>query len=35
VRLYNENVGPLSFYHVTNENYWNWVATPMPWEMEG
>ena len=35
VRLYNENVGPLSFYHVTNENYCNWVATPMPWEMEG
>lgn len=35
VRLYNENVGPLDFYSVTNENYWSWVATPMPWEMEG
>ena len=26
VRLYNENVGPLSFYHVTNENNTNAVG---------
>lgn len=35
VALYTENIGPLNFFHVTNENYWTWVATPMPWEVEG
>lgn len=35
VRFYNENFGPLNIHSVTNENYWSWVATPMPWEVEG
>lgn len=32
---YVEMFGPLQFTDVKNENYWTWVATPMPWEMEG
>lgn len=36
VRLYTENVGPLDIFNVpTENNYWTWVATPMPWEVEG
>lgn len=34
-RKYNEFIGPLQFTDCTNENYWSWVATPMPWEVEG
>ena len=26
--------GPLNAFDMTNENYWTWVATPMPWEVE-
>jgi len=35
VKLYNENIGPLTFISADCDNYWEWVATPMPWEMEG
>ena len=35
VRFYSDNFGPLNIHNVTNENYWSWVATPMPWEVEG
>lgn len=34
-KKYNELIGPLQFTDCTNENYWSWVATPMPWEVEG
>ena len=34
-KRYNELIGPLQFTDCTNENYWSWVATPMPWEVEG
>ena len=33
--VYGEYFGPLLNSYVTNENYWMWVATPMPWELEG
>lgn len=32
---YSEYYGPLDKLHMSNDNYWMWVATPMPWEMEG
>ncbi len=32
---YEQNYGPLDCYQVENQNYWSWVMTPMPWEMEG
>lgn len=32
---YTQLYGPLQFTDVNNENYWTWVATPMPWEVEG
>ena len=35
VKQYNEICGPLRFTDVNDENYWTWVMTPMPWEMEG
>lgn len=35
VRKYNEICGPLRFTDVDSEEYWTWVMTPMPWEMEG
>ena len=35
VKMYSEYYGPLNFDHMANENYWMWVATPMPWEPEG
>jgi spore coat protein JB len=35
VMYYSRNFGPLSSLHVTAENYWSWVMTPMPWELEG
>jgi spore coat protein JB len=34
VKMYSEYYGPLNFDHMANENYWMWVATPMPWELE-
>ncbi len=35
VKKYNEICGPLQFTDVNDDNYWTWVMTPMPWEMEG
>lgn len=34
-KQYNKLVGPLEFTDCSSEKYWTWVATPMPWEMEG
>ena len=31
---YSDYYGPIDMTNMTNENYWMWVATPMPWEME-
>lgn len=30
---YAEYYGPLTYDYVFSENYWMWVATPMPWEV--
>lgn len=35
MHMYNREYGPLLNTAVMNENYWSWVATPMPWEVEG
>lgn len=35
VKVYEDKIGPLTFTGVDCDNYWTWVATPMPWEMEG
>lgn len=35
VKIYEDKIGPLTFTSVDCDNYWTWVATPMPWEMEG
>ena len=29
---YTGKFGPLSFYEVSDENYWEWTQGPMPWE---
>ena len=29
---YTGKFGPLSFYEVSDENYWEWNQGPMPWE---
>lgn len=34
-RRYNELCGPLTMLDVKDDNYWTWIAKPMPWEMEG
>lgn len=34
VEKYADYYGPLNMTNMSNENYWMWVATPMPWEME-
>lgn len=34
VDKYSNYYGPVNMTNMTNENYWMWVATPMPWEME-
>ena len=31
---YQHYFGPLSAEQSNNDTYWNWVATPWPWEME-
>ena len=33
VAIYSDYFGPLLASNVTSENYWMWVATPMPWEL--
>lgn len=32
--MYEKYYGPLLNTCPMNENYWNWVKTPMPWELE-
>lgn len=34
VEKYSDYYGPLNLFHISNDNYWMWVATPMPWEVE-
>lgn len=34
ISKYADYYGPLDKLHLSNDNYWMWVATPMPWEME-
>ncbi len=34
VKQYSDNFGPINGMNMTNDNYWMWVATPMPWEVE-
>ena len=29
---YTSKFGPLTFYEVSNEDYWEWNKGPMPWE---
>ena len=29
---YTGKFGPMSFYEVSDENYWEWNQGPMPWE---
>lgn len=29
---YTRRFGPLTFYEVSNEDYWEWNKGPMPWE---
>lgn len=31
---YEEECGPLTFSHVENDCYWDWVDGPWPWEGE-
>lgn len=35
MEIHAREYGPLLNSNVMNENYWSWVATPMPWEVEG
>ena len=34
MKAYSENFAPLLADRVEADNYWKWVATPMPWEVE-
>lgn len=29
---YTRRFGPLTFYEVSSEDYWEWNKGPMPWE---
>ncbi len=31
---YAENFGPLNYFNIQSKNYWTWVSTPMPWEVQ-
>ena len=31
-RKFSDYYGPLSMEYMVNDNFWMWVATPMPWE---
>ena len=31
-REYVDNFGPLTFYEVNDEDYWQWNKCDMPWE---
>ncbi len=35
VAAYESVIGPLTFNSTGAENYFNWAATPLPWEKEG
>lgn len=30
--VYTSKFGPLTFYEVSDEDYWEWNKGPMPWE---
>lgn len=34
VAEYEANVGPLTAFTNTDQNSWNWVKSPWPWEYE-
>lgn len=34
IKDYNMLYGPLNKYQVSNENYFDWVNDPWPWERE-
>lgn len=34
VKEYNNFFGPLDRYHVNDDNYFDWVNDPCPWEGE-
>ena len=31
---YAKNFGPLNYFNIESQNYWTWVSTPMPWELQ-
>lgn len=31
---YEDEFGPLTYYHAAKEDYWDWVVGPWPWECE-
>ena len=35
MEMYQREYGPLLVSNVMSDNYWSWVSTPMPWEVEG
>lgn len=35
MEMYQREYGPLLVANVMSDNYWSWVSTPMPWEVEG
>jgi spore coat protein JB len=35
VEAYESMIGPLSFNRTGADNYFDWAATPLPWEKEG
>jgi spore coat protein JB len=35
VEAYESVIGPLSFNRTGADNYFDWAATPLPWEKEG
>ncbi|MGN0328926.1 MAG: spore coat protein CotJB [Lachnospira sp.] len=34
IEKYSDYYGPIDKLHMSGDNYWMWVATPMPWEVE-
>ena len=35
VDAYTKHFGPLTYRDGETSDYWTWVQTPWPWEMEG
>jgi spore coat protein JB len=31
---YEEKYGPITIFGVEDDNYWDWVKTPWPWEKD-